>query len=499
MASVSRLLLAVWASLGLLVAAGGVALADETHFGRGVGSGVVDETSSAVLNLFLVALLVAGLAVYLVGFGPLSETRIGQSDYLNRVRNFSRNAKLLVVRGLINGLNFGLWAVLFNLYLLAVGFDASFVAAAISINWLTHGVAVIPAGILSDMLGRRNTFLIAYSFTTVFRFARLVTVDPSLIMLFSALGGISEGFHAITGPPFMAEQSKPEERAHLFSVEAASTSISLTAGNVLAGALPLMIAPLVGFHPASGEVLRIALMFAIPLAVASMIPIFLIKENWRRISPREWFGQLQSRQVIGMMSITTMLSAVGLGLTIPFYNVFFATQFQANPEQIGLIFGLGTVAISFCTLAAAPLAQRFGRVNTIVGVQLLGLPILMSIAFAPVLWAAGGLYVLRQVFSGTAAGPGGGLAAPIYRLFSMEVVKPRERGTINGLVHAFNEFPMAFGATLAGAMIAGGQWSTVFSVAAAFMGASLVVYYWYFRRLESRMEAPAPVVAGASQ
>jgi MFS family permease len=491
----ARLLLALVASVSLLLLTSAGALADAGH---GVGSGAVDELSSTVLYMFLVVLVAVSLGAYFLLYGPLRSSAIGQSDYLNRVRGFSKNAKLLVVRGLINGLNFGLWAVLFNLYLLAVGFDASFVAVLISINWMTHGIIVIPAGILSDMLGRRNTFLIAYSFTTILRLGRLVTLDPTLLIIFSALGGLSEGFHSITGPPFMAEQSKPQERVHLFSVESAATSISLTAGNVLAGALPLMIAPFIGFHPASGEVLRVALMFAIPLAVASMVPIYLIQENWRRIGPAEWFAQLKSRNVIGMLSATTMLQAVGLGLTVPFYNIFFATQFQANPEQIGLIFGLGTIAISFCSLVAAPLAQRFGKVNTIVGVQFVGLPILVSMAFAPFLWLSGGLFILRQVFSGPAGGPGGGMAAPIYRLFSMEVVQPKERGTTNGLVHAFNEFPMAFGATLAGALITRGEWSTVFSIASVFMAASLVVYYLYFRRIEGRMPAAAPAVAGAA-
>src|SRR5262249_38648801 len=80
-----------------------------------------------------------------------------------RFRGFSRNARLLLIRSPFSGLSVSLIRLLFNLYLLAVGFDTLFVAQFAAINWTCHGLSVIPSGVLSDLFGRRRVFLIGYS------------------------------------------------------------------------------------------------------------------------------------------------------------------------------------------------------------------------------------------------------------------------------------------------------------------------------------------------
>ncbi|MBI2223480.1 MAG: radical SAM protein, partial [Betaproteobacteria bacterium] len=75
------------------------------------------------------------------------------APYLRRILGFSRNARLLLARTPLNGLSVSIWRLLFYLYLLAAGHDTLFVAQLASINWIFHGLTVIPAGILSDLFG----------------------------------------------------------------------------------------------------------------------------------------------------------------------------------------------------------------------------------------------------------------------------------------------------------------------------------------------------------
>src|SRR3972149_4268869 len=110
-------------------------------------------------------------------------------EYLERIKNFSRNARLLLLRSLLVGLNWGIWTLLFNLYLLSLGFDKVFVAQMVGVNWLTHGAMVIPAGIISDLLGRRLTYLWAYSFAILIRASMLFAVEPSALLLLNAIAG----------------------------------------------------------------------------------------------------------------------------------------------------------------------------------------------------------------------------------------------------------------------------------------------------------------------
>src|SRR3990172_2123851 len=160
-------------------------------------------------------------------------------EYLERIKNFSRNARLLLLRSLLVGLNWGIWTLLFNLYLLSLGFDKVFLSQMVAVNWLTHGAMVIPAGIISDMLGRRLTYLWAYSMAIVIRTGMLFVLEPSALLALNAFAGAAEGFHAITGPPFMAEQSRPDERVHLFSISATFVGAPLTLRKPLAWLIPL--------------------------------------------------------------------------------------------------------------------------------------------------------------------------------------------------------------------------------------------------------------------
>ena len=407
-------------------------------------------------------------------------------NYIERVRGFSPNARLLLYRSLLVGLNFGIWAVLFNLYLLSLGFDKVFVAQMISVNWLAHGALVIPAGIISDLIGRRTTYLWAYSTAIIMRLSMLFVLEPSNLLMLNAIAGMVEGFHAITGPPFMAEQSRPEERVHLFSISATFVGASLTIGSLLAGLLPLFIAKPLGITSGSAWALRSSLLVSIPLSVLTMLPIYLIKEKWRRVSVRSWFEGLTSKAVIGMLGLTAGIEGLALGFTLPFYNVMFAERLKANPEHIGVIFSIAAAAVAGCTLFSPLLVAKLGRVKTIFLVQVIGVPFLVSMMSFYSIPLIGGLYILRKVFSGTEAGPGGGLSIPVERLFSMEIVRKHERGTTNGIIHSMSEFPMALTASIAGPMMERGDWTLAYYLGGALTLVSFIIYFLYFRGIEAK-------------
>src|SRR5439155_12219364 len=137
--------------------AGVLALAAPAWGDGGHGHGP-EESAGAPLAVWLVGI---GLAI-LVAVLLLGQARRG-GEYLRRVRGFSRNARLLLLRTPLSGLSVSIWRLLFYLYLLAAGHDTLFVAQLASINWIAHGLTVIPSGILSDLFGRRRVFLSSYA------------------------------------------------------------------------------------------------------------------------------------------------------------------------------------------------------------------------------------------------------------------------------------------------------------------------------------------------
>jgi MFS family permease len=411
-----------------------------------------------------------------------------------RFRGFSRNARLLLIRSPFSGLSVSLLRLLFNLYLIAVGFDLLFVAKFAAINWTCHGLSVIPAGILSDLFGRRRVFLISYSGNLLATTAVLFITDPGWLLVLAAVTGLFEGGHAIVGPPFMVEQSRPDERIHLFSLNGGIQVGAASLGNLSAGVLPLVFASLFDIGPETAWARRAALMCALPVMLCSVIPIYLIKEEWKPIDIKRWFSGIENYGRIGMLALTEGLIGFALGFSAPFFNVFFAEHLKASTNQIGLVFALASVASAVFTLFIPLVVRRLGRVRTVTLVKLLGIPGLMLLGMADsIMWAAV-FYVLTILFVGGPY-PNKGISDPIYTLFAMEVVKERERGTTNGIMHAFVEFPMGIGASLAGPLMAIGDWQTAYVIGGSVLALAFLLYYAYFVRLDSPEPAMQPATA----
>lgn len=460
----------------------GVAWAD-------VGHGAHAPTISAPLWVWILGLGLVTLIVLVL----IQQARKGKL-WRERLGGFSRNARLLLIRSPFSGLSVSLLRFLFNLYLLAVGFDLLFVAKFTAINWTFHGLSVIPSGILSDLFGRRRVFLIAYSANLLATTAIIFVTDPTWLLVLAALTGLFEGGHAIVGPPFMIEQSRADERVHLFSLNGGIQVGAASLGNLAAGVLPFVFAYAFGIGPESAWARRAALLCAVPVMVLSAIPIYLIREEWKPIDVRRWVEGIENYGRIGMLALTEGLVAFGMGFSAPFFNIFFEQNLKASTDQIGVIFALASLLTAIVMLFVPILVQRLGRVRTVTLVKLLGVPCLLLLGMShSVLWA-GAFYILTILLIGGPF-PNRGISDPIYSLFAMEIVKERERGTTNGIMHAFSEFPMGMGAVIAGQFMAVGDWQTPYVIGGAIFTVGFILYYLYFARIDAREPALQPATA----
>ena len=411
-----------------------------------------------------------------------------------RFRGFSRNARLLLIRSPFSGLSVSLIRLLFNLYLLAVGFDTLFVAKFAAINWTCHGLSVIPSGILSDLFGRRRVFLIAYTGNLLATTAIIFVTDPTWLLVLAAVIGLFEGGHAIVGPPFMVEQSRADERVHLFSLNGGIQVGAASLGNLAAGTLPFLFAALFDIGPESAWARRAALMCGLPIMLFSMIPIYLIREEWKPMNIRRWVEGIENYGRIGMLALTEGLIGLGLGFSAPFFNIFFDQHLKASTAQIGLIFALGSIITAVATLFVPIVVHRLGRVRTVTFVKLLGIPSLVLLGMSHDIVWAGAMYIITILLIGGPF-PNKGISDPIYTLFAMEVVKERERGTTNGIMHAFVEFPMGIGAALAGPFMAVGDWQTPYMIGGTIFAVAFILYYLYFVRIDGREPVLQPATA----
>src|SRR6476620_4290029 len=165
-----------------------------------------------------------------------------QGSYWQKIRHFSRNANLYLLHVIGMDTIYGTWGVVFNLYLLAIGFDAAFIGTRLLITGITGAIASIPAGIISDRIGRKASFILGDGMGAVVALVNIMTLNPTILLLTPVISGIFGNLHGVSEPAFMAENSKRAERVHLFSVASGLRTTAAMVGALLIVPFPLMLA-----------------------------------------------------------------------------------------------------------------------------------------------------------------------------------------------------------------------------------------------------------------
>ena len=94
------------------------------------------------------------------GAYPGNRTYQALAAYYAKTREFSRNANLYVLHVIGMDMIHGSFTVLFNLYLLALGFDIRFIGLRLMIGFIGTAITALPAGMVSDRIGRKASFIL---------------------------------------------------------------------------------------------------------------------------------------------------------------------------------------------------------------------------------------------------------------------------------------------------------------------------------------------------
>ena len=87
-------------------------------------------------------------------------SRVFVRDYYAKTKEFSRNANLYVLHVIGMDMIHRSFNVRFNLYLLAIGFDIRFIGLRLMIGFIATALTGIPAGMVSDRIGRKASFVL---------------------------------------------------------------------------------------------------------------------------------------------------------------------------------------------------------------------------------------------------------------------------------------------------------------------------------------------------
>ncbi len=315
----------------------------------------------------------------------------------------------------------GVFIVLYNLYLLQLGFREDFLGTMSGLMTAGSVVGSILAAAATQRYGLRRTLLAGFVLTACISALRAYVTFPPALLGLAAAAGVSFSPWPVALSPIVAQLTTAKSRSLGFSLVCSSGIAIGIAGGLAAGHMPGW---LLRFHLATSRVES----FRESLLIGCAFVLLALWRFWRidmgTAQPDKRIFTRPSPILIRFLLAMAVWN-LGTGMLNQFFNVFFATRVHLPVAQIGTVFAIAQAAQVGAILLAPLVFRKFGLIRGISGMQYAtGLALIgLAIGGGPV-WAATGYaaYMMFQYMS-----------EPGMFTLLMEGVPEGERGSASAL------------------------------------------------------------------
>jgi MFS family permease len=397
-------------------------------------------------------------------------------DYAAKVRSFQPNARLYLLNVIVTGATMGVFRLLFNFYVLSLGFNEALLGSLITTSSLASLLAALPSGYLADLLGRKNSLLISASLISISIFGIVIWPTEVVFYMMSVLSGVAQSLWAITMAPFLMENSGEKERTYLFAFSSGLNMAMASAGSWVGGHLPTWVANIRMVQATSSEAYGGALLLTALTAALGLIPLAMMRTPRMERTERSVFAPLsyaaKHPSLLSKLILPMLLTSLGAGLIMPFMNVFYRVVHNQPDPVIGALFAWGALAMGIGLLLAPPLADRMGKIQLVVISQAISIPFLIVLGFTQIFWLSAAAYYIRLALMN--------MSSPVYNTFVMEQVDPSARATVASLVSMSWNFGWAFSPTVSGYLQVNYGFGPPFIGTIIFYVVSIYLYWAFF-------------------
>ena len=143
--------------------------------------------------------------------------RSSLKEYLSRLRMFRPNARLYLMTVLITGIAMGVFRLIFNFFVLSLGYNEALLGKLITTNQFTALFLALPMGFLVDRFGRKNGLLARSILLAVAVLGAAIWPQVWVLFIMNMVFGVVQSLSAVIMSPFLMENSAEQERTYLFS------------------------------------------------------------------------------------------------------------------------------------------------------------------------------------------------------------------------------------------------------------------------------------------
>lgn len=396
------------------------------------------------------------------------------AEFVRQIRGLRRDVKLFLLYNLLANVGFGVYGLIFNLYLTELSLREDFIGAFSAIQ--TLAMAGMAAAI-GPLIGRFGTWRCIAGGLTTFLLASAalaLTEASALLLLFSAFYGVGLAFLFTATMPFVIEHTRPDQRQHVAALSFSVISLAATIGALVGGFLP----DLLGEDGVSR--LRWTLLAGTLTAAFGMLPLLAMGPARRALvksaaapAPETAAERRQTRRDMSVFVLIGGLMALGAGTVVPFYNVYLTTL-GADAREVGYVFAAGGLAAAAIGLTAPAISRRLGAVRAVLLLRLSVVPFYFLLIVSPTY----GLAILAHLIRQTSIS----MAWPIDSTFIAEVLPPRARATVFGFRSAAWNVGFSAASLAGGAVIVRSGYNATFAALIVFSALSVAMFVIYFGR-----------------
>ncbi len=401
--------------------------------------------------------------------------------YLQQLRRFSRDARLYLASIAVVGLAWlGLYAVLFNLYLLRLGYGPEFIGLVNGVGFLVNALFSLPAGTLGSRWGIRRLMIAGMGLQAVMGlptpFTHLLPVSwrAGWLLATNALAWVGGALYMVNGTPFLMAVTTPRERDHVFSMMTALFPLAGFLGSLVSGLLPGLLAAKLGASLDGPAPYGYTLLVA-PILYGLSLVALLGTRGYGTLQRQEAAPATGSSPhvLITLIALIVLLQLAGEWGARVFFNVYLDAGLSTPTSLVGTLFAVAQLLSVPAALAMPLLVGRLGRERTITLAALSVAGSLLPMALIPH-WVAGGLGFMGMIAAAS-------ISASAFMVYHQDIMPARWRAITSGAVSTamgLSSSAMAFGG---GYIIGTAGYRSLFLLGATLTAAGALLFWICFR------------------
>ncbi len=405
----------------------------------------------------------------------------GLQRYLANIAGFPRDIKLFLIYSLFCNIGIGAFALLFNLYLVQLGYREDFIGLFNGLSTVALALGALALGRLLNRFG--SWWCITYgtaAYVTASAVLAFMTGKYSILVV-GLLQGAGTAFIFVPLMPFVIEHARPEARATVAALALSLTSVSATIGSLLSGWAPRLLGPLLGLPVPGAESFRLGLVISLVLTALALLPMWLMRQarlpqtqhtaRHLLVTSEERREREARRHALAFVATGGLLS-LGAGAVIPFYNVFLSS-IGLRASTIGTIYALASLLGAFLGLFSPVIARRLGSLDAVLVIRLLPVPFYLALVALPNVPVAVIAHVIRAISIS--------MAWPIDSTMVADILPASARANAFSLRSAAWNLGFALASFVAGPVIVAAGYGPVFLAFVFFSLLSMLIFALNFR------------------